>query len=207
MQTITSRRQQAEARRHELIEATIGSIAEYGIAGASIERISRAAGVSRGLIRHYFGSKRQLLVEAFQQLGDEFHEIVTVQGDGLDPEAELRQIMTRTFSAPLFSPERLHAWFGFWHAAKSTPELRLVNERIYAEERGRYRELLGAAAHARGITIDVERTGNALAALADGVWLELLVDPDGFGPADAITICNDFIDMVLGVRRQAHGEM
>ncbi len=61
----------AAASRDRLIEATILCMASYGPAGVSIERIADAAGVSRGLVRHHFDSKRQLLIEAFQRLADE----------------------------------------------------------------------------------------------------------------------------------------
>jgi AcrR family transcriptional regulator len=40
------------------------SVAQYGTAGSTFERVSREAGVSRGLLHYYFGTKEQLLVEA-----------------------------------------------------------------------------------------------------------------------------------------------
>jgi TetR/AcrR family transcriptional regulator, transcriptional repressor of bet genes len=190
----------AEARRSDLIEATIRCIADYGIAGASVEKITETAGVSRGMVRHYFGSKSQLLTESFQRLADEFRSVLQ-EGDGeadRDPEGLVRKVIVDTFHAPRFSPERLHAWFGFWHAARSFTDLQRINEQIYSEQRTRYRELLRAAAAKRGRLIDDKQAGYALAALADGVWLELLIDPANFTTADAVAICNHYIDLVLG---------
>jgi AcrR family transcriptional regulator len=40
------------------------SVAQRGTAGSTFERVSREAGVSRGLLHYYFGTKEQLLVEA-----------------------------------------------------------------------------------------------------------------------------------------------
>src|SRR5918993_975251 len=48
-------------RRQQLIEATITSISRYGYADATISRISKEAGVSTGIVHHYFGSKDDLL--------------------------------------------------------------------------------------------------------------------------------------------------
>ena len=71
LQPQQNRRQlSAAASKDRLIEATILCMANHGPAGVSIERITDAAGVSRGLVRHHFGSKRQLLLEAFQRLAD-----------------------------------------------------------------------------------------------------------------------------------------
>ena len=39
------------------------SVAEHGISGSTFERVSRDAGVSRGLLHYYFGTKERLLVE------------------------------------------------------------------------------------------------------------------------------------------------
>ena len=44
-------------RRRQLIEATITSIHEYGFADATVSRISAAAGVSTGIVHHYFDGK------------------------------------------------------------------------------------------------------------------------------------------------------
>ncbi|HJW76377.1 MAG TPA: transcriptional regulator BetI [Thermoleophilia bacterium] len=189
----------AEQRRSDLIEATIRCIAEFGIAGASVEKITEAAGVSRGLIRHYFGSKNQLLVQASQRLWDEFAAVLRGRhSPDNDPESELRWIIRQTFSEPMFSPERLHAWFGFWHAARSNPELERINEEGYSMERFRYRELLGRAAARRRREIDADLAGDGLAAVADGVWLQLLVDPAGCTTAHAEGVCNHYVDLVLG---------
>lgn len=194
----------ARQRRDDLIEATIHCVAEFGIAGASVERIGAAAGVSRSLFRHYFGSKNQLLVEAFQRLADEFRAVHgEVGAESEDPEAELRSLIQRTVNGPLFSPDRVHAWFGFWHAARTNPDLQRINEAVYALERERYRRLLQAAAEKRGRDLDAKQAGNALAALADGVWLEFLVDAPAAGihdftAVDAEDIINLFIDYILG---------
>ena len=141
----------AAASKDRLIEATILCMASYGPAGVSIERITDAAGVSRGLVRHHFGSKRQLLLEAFQRLADE-ERAAFAAGPAMDddPVATLRTIVATDFREELAAPERAHAWFGFWQAALGDPELREINERVYAEERERYGELFREAARRAG---------------------------------------------------------
>lgn len=45
------------------------SVAEVGIAGSTFERVSAKAGLSRGLLHHFFGSKEKLLVEVIRRGG------------------------------------------------------------------------------------------------------------------------------------------
>ncbi|HEY3758543.1 MAG TPA: TetR/AcrR family transcriptional regulator [Solirubrobacteraceae bacterium] len=51
-------------KAQRIIEAMRRSVAQRGTAGSTFEHVSREAGVSRGLLHYYFGTKEQLLVEA-----------------------------------------------------------------------------------------------------------------------------------------------
>jgi len=46
-----------------IVDAMRTSVAQRGVAGSTFENVAREAGVSRGLLHYYFGSKEQLLVE------------------------------------------------------------------------------------------------------------------------------------------------
>jgi AcrR family transcriptional regulator len=50
-----------------IIDAMRRSVAQRGTAGSTFEHVSREAGVSRGLLHYYFGTKEQLLVEAVRR--------------------------------------------------------------------------------------------------------------------------------------------
>jgi AcrR family transcriptional regulator len=43
------------------------SVAQHGTAGSTFERVAREAGVSRGLLHYYFGTKERLLAEAVRR--------------------------------------------------------------------------------------------------------------------------------------------
>src|SRR5436190_14665902 len=58
-----------EIRRRQLIEATIASIHEVGFAESSLSRISAKAGVSTGIVHHYFEDKAELLESTLRALG------------------------------------------------------------------------------------------------------------------------------------------
>src|SRR6476659_10196293 len=50
-----------------IIDAMRSSVARRGSAGSTFDHVSREAGVSRGLLHYYFGTKEQLLVEAVRR--------------------------------------------------------------------------------------------------------------------------------------------
>lgn len=57
-----------EARRVQLVEVTIDSLAEVGWVGTTLAEIARRANVSAGLVAHYFEDKDGLLEAAFRTL-------------------------------------------------------------------------------------------------------------------------------------------
>ena len=61
-----SRKQQTQARRQQLIDAALHQFAEKGYSGASIRDIARAAGVTEGLVYHYFRNKEHLFEEVLK---------------------------------------------------------------------------------------------------------------------------------------------
>ncbi len=50
----------ASAQRARIVEAYVEEVREHGLAGASVDRVAAALGVSRTLVFHYFGDLRVL---------------------------------------------------------------------------------------------------------------------------------------------------
>lgn len=53
-----------------IVEAMWRSVAKRGIAGSTFDHVAREAGVSRGLLHYYFGSKERLLIEVVRRETD-----------------------------------------------------------------------------------------------------------------------------------------
>jgi AcrR family transcriptional regulator len=62
MEAATARELTGE-KAQRIVEAMRASVGERGAAGATFDHVARAAGVSRGLLHYYFGTKERLLVE------------------------------------------------------------------------------------------------------------------------------------------------
>jgi AcrR family transcriptional regulator len=63
----TSERQLAGDKAARIVEAMRASVAERGTAGSTFDQVARAAGVSRGLLHYYFGTKERLLIEVVRR--------------------------------------------------------------------------------------------------------------------------------------------
>jgi len=59
-------RRRSESRREELIAAAVRAFARNGYHGCRISDIAEEAGVSHGLVYHYFSSKEQILETIFR---------------------------------------------------------------------------------------------------------------------------------------------
>jgi AcrR family transcriptional regulator len=64
---IDSQRQLPGDKAARIVDAMRTSVGERGTAGSTFDQVARAAGVSRGLLHYYFGTKEQLLVEVVRR--------------------------------------------------------------------------------------------------------------------------------------------
>ena len=59
-----------DARRQSLIEATARVLSCKGAAGVSVRAICAEAGVSPGLLRHYFAGVSEVIAETYRWIGE-----------------------------------------------------------------------------------------------------------------------------------------
>lgn len=63
------RRQSAEQRKRQILDAALVLFARHGYAGTTTKAIAHEAGITEGLIFHYFAGKSDLLIEVAKQRG------------------------------------------------------------------------------------------------------------------------------------------
>src|SRR5947199_3955127 len=80
-----------------IVDAMRTSVAERGIAGSTFDQVARAAGVSRGLLHYYFGSKERLLVEAVRLECDVRDEQLERAIAGAGSAEQVLDALVRTF--------------------------------------------------------------------------------------------------------------
>jgi len=67
MEAATKERQLSGDKAQRIVDAMRDSVARRGAAGSTFEHVAREAGVSRGLLHYYFGTKERLLVEVVRR--------------------------------------------------------------------------------------------------------------------------------------------
>ncbi len=181
-------------RRRQLIDATIASISAHGFADTTIATISKAAGVSSGIIHHYFGGKNELLEATMRSLLRQLRaEVVARLHTAQTPEQRLAAIIEGNFSADQFEMQVVNSWLAFWAQVPHVPELarlqRMNSARLQSNLRHALRQLLPAD--------EAERAAFGLAALIEGLWLRCALN-GGIDPALAATAAHDYVSRLLG---------
>ena len=185
-----------DTRRRSLIEATARCLAVRGAAGVSVRAICAEAGVSPGLLRHYFAGVSEAIAETYRWTGARvarsLDEAVAVAGP--EPRARLLAYLTASFRAPIADTELLATWLAFWSLTRSDPQIAAVHAEIYGDFRAGIERLI---AEARPDLADTGLPAVALTALIDGLWLELSLGGAPFTPEEAERLVEMWLDRLI----------
>ena len=196
-------RREAEGhRRDALIAAAIECVAAGGPAAATVRAIADRAGVTPGLIRHYFASKEDLLSAAYIRLMTQMTEDAQQVLDGAPVSAFERLIAFAVASVtpPVADARALSLWAGFLNRMLSDQSMRKVHGQAYLAFRDLLQTLIEAALNEAGLPCSPARlrqlaiAGNAL---IDGLWLEGSALPEAFEPGELAEIVRDGIAALL----------
>ncbi len=80
-----------------IVEAMRASVAARGIAGSTFDHVAREAGVSRGLLHYYFGTKERLVVEVVRRECQVRGELLQQAVAGARGADELIDALVRSF--------------------------------------------------------------------------------------------------------------
>jgi AcrR family transcriptional regulator len=94
MELTQKRRLSTDARREQLLASGARLLATRPYDEVSIEEIARAAGVSKGLLYHYFPTKKEFLIAALERGQDELAEL-TAPDPSLPPAEQLAASLDR----------------------------------------------------------------------------------------------------------------
>jgi AcrR family transcriptional regulator len=182
-----------DARRQSLIEATARVLAAKGAAGVSVRTICADAGVSAGLLRHYFASLSDAIAETYRWTGAQIDAALeqAVAEAGTDPRARLIAYLAANFRPPIASPDLLATYVALWSLTRSDPAVAAVRAEVY----GTFREGLEGLLHAyRPDLGDARLVAVALTALIDGLWLELSLGQAPFSAEEAEALAAQWLD-------------
>lgn len=196
-------REDADVRRQSLIAACAECLAEVGARGVSVRSICRRAGVSAGLLTHYFSGIDQLILATYRDTGRRVAEATeaAVAAAGPDPRARLEAYVTASFRPPMLDPQLLATWLAFWSLITADPEMAREHATSYGDFRGGLEALLRDCQGATASAEDLRLKAIAITALVDGLWLELCLDQRGpFTATEAEKLALGVLDGLLAAK-------
>jgi len=191
------RRAPAQLRREDLVAATLTCLQKFGHAGVSVRRISAEAGVTMGLINHHFNGIAALIAAAYDSLASAF--LAAGRERALEHDAapvdQLLAFFEASFSPAVIDPAVFRTWLVFWSLAAHSEEVRAVHDRTYAETRATLETLLLRLRREPTVpAFHLKPAAIGLAALIDGLWVELSLNAQSFTSAAAVSLCTDWVN-------------
>ncbi len=188
-------RESADTRRDALIAACARVLALHGASGTSVRAICTEAGVSPGLLRHYFDGIEALIADTYRATGARVSEALhaAVEAEA-GPRSRLLAFITASFREPIADPELLATWLAFWSLSRTDAAIGKIHAEIYAENRADMERLIAACP---GAPADPRLAAVALAALVDGLWLELSLGNAPFSADEAEALAERWLDSFL----------
>ena len=194
------RRVDPDIRRETLIEAALRCLAREGHNGLSVRRIAAEAGVSVGLINHYFPSIDMLVADAYENLATSIADKMADAAEKAagSPRERLTKLIEAGFGPDIMDPSLLKVWVVFWGMILHSPDMRAVQKRTNNRFCGVFERFLRDVAEAEGRQVDTALLALGLSAMHDGLWLEFCLDPTSFKVEDGMALCHAWIDAKLG---------
>lgn len=180
MEAATKERELSGDKAQRIIDAMRESVAKRGAAGSTFEQVAREAGVSRGLLHYYFGTKERLLVEVVRRdtelrvdrLDERLGSATTVD----DVVAALVTSLTDMIEN---EPGFFLLLYELFSAGRRNPDIQREVGQLFEKTRSHVAEVLRSkeeegVLHLRFAAEDVV---SYLFALGDGFALQALSDP------------------------------
>jgi len=159
-------------RRQQLIDATIESVAQKGLQATTINSISKNAGMSSGIISHYFGGKQGLIEATVRYLLSNLKDdLISKVDEKTTPTQRLMFIVESNFALVQQRKDTTRTWLSFWAQSMHDKELhRLQNvnsKRLQSNLTVSFKQLMPLA--------QANLAAELTAAMIDGLWVRAVL--------------------------------
>src|SRR3954451_4580908 len=183
-----------------IVEAMRASVADRGVAGSTFDHVAREAGVSRGLLHYYFGSKERLLVEVVRHDCDErvaAMDASLATGDSPDQIVEALVEQLKAFLE--VDPRSPTVVYEMLSASRHSEEIRQELAELYRTWRSHLADALRAKESEGFVSLDAgaESVASVIFALGDGIGIQLLSEPE-WDSGDALEVGARSVRRLLG---------
>jgi AcrR family transcriptional regulator len=168
------------------------SVAARGFEASTFDQVAKAAGVSRGLLHYYFGTKERLLVEAVALDLEIRHERLDRAMSGAKTVDEVLAGLVKTFEDIIGEgPSQEVMFFEVLTLAQRNPDIAAQLADVGKRMRTDLADALRERAEAGALTLrtDAETAAGFLLTLADGLTIRILSEPDyDIGPLMELSV-------------------
>jgi AcrR family transcriptional regulator len=181
MEAASKPRDLAGEKAQRIIDAMRSGVAQRGAAGSTFDHVAREAGVSRGLLHYYFGTKERLLVEVVRRdteirmaMLDEALADAHTADDFIDALVSSLEHLVE------HEPDFVTLWFELFTVARRNAEIGAEVAELTRRTREHVAELLEAKQREGVIRLhdEPEAVVTILFALADGIAMRILIEPE-----------------------------
>ncbi|AZV78409.1 TetR family transcriptional regulator [Parasedimentitalea marina] len=198
------KRESADQRKEALIVATLSLVAEGGVRGATVRAIAERANVTQGLIRHYFRSKEDLIIAAYDHHMTNMTDQTFAFAAAVDKSARdrLAALVNASLQPPVADPRAVALWASFLNKVQQDAQMKAMHERTYVYFRDQLQELIRAALEEAGQQTSPARLRHLATAcngVIDGLWMEGGALPDAFAPGELPGIGVEAVGAIIGL--------
>jgi AcrR family transcriptional regulator len=168
-------------KAQRIIEAMRTSVGTRGAAGSTFDHVAREAGVSRGLLHYYFGSKERLLVEVVRHDCETRIEAMDERISRADSVDEILAALVLGLEEFIEGePSSPAVIYELLSASRHSDEIRAELAELYRRWRADLADALRAKEREGVVRLesDPEAVASMLFALGDGFGIQVLSDPD-----------------------------
>jgi AcrR family transcriptional regulator len=174
-------------KAQRIVEAMRASVARRGATGSTFDHVAREAGVSRGLLHYYFGTKERLLAEVVRRDCDLRMRVLDEQLAGAGNADEIVEALVASLKGLVRDePELIVVLFELFTLGRRNDEIAAEFAETLRRTRAHVAGLLEDKQAEGAVTLRAEplAVADVLFAMADGIALRMLADPDrDFGAA------------------------
>jgi len=177
---LAEQRELSSDKAERIVEAMRASVATRGFSASTFDQVAHAAGVSRGLLHYYFGTKERLLVEAVRRECDLRHEQIDRAMADAGSADEVLAALVQAFEEYLGEgPSPAVMMYEMVALAQRNEEIAAQLEDLGRRLRTHIAEALRAKADSGVLELraDADTAASFLLALADGITLRLMTEP------------------------------
>ncbi len=186
----------AEETRSHILQAATECFAQYGYDAVGVAEICRRAGVTKGGFYHHFPSKQALFLELVNRwLGGLDAQLETARSGAKTVPEELRRMAGMAQHIFEAARGRIPLYLEFWAKAARDPVVWQATIEPYRRYRDFFRGIVEAGIAEGSLRcVDAERAAEMLVALAVGLLLQGMLDPEG---ADWGEVMQEGVRMLL----------